>query len=596
LINSSLFHFFIKEEKILLEPRYRWKNKQIREHVSVLDGKLSPSILLKNATYLNQVFRKWMTANIWIYEDRIIYVGDKLPENISECEVIDCTGYFLVPGYMEPHAHPFQLYNPLSLAKYASQFGTTTLINDNMVLILQLDKKKAFTFLNAMRNIPSTMYWWCRFDAQTEIHNEELTFSNGDVKAWLEHDAVLQGGELTGWPKLLDGDDMMLHWIQEAKRLRKRIEGHFPGASEKTLAKMTLFGADSDHESISGKEVYDRLMQGYMVSLRYSSIRPDLPVLLDEIHELGIQQYDKFMFNTDGSSSSFYEQGMNDQMIRIALEKGVPIVDAYNMASLNIARYYNLEHLHGSIATGRIANINFLADEMNPTPVSVLANGKWVKRDGKMIDEYGDIEWGSQGFEPLTIDWDLEFDDLQFSMPFGFKMENSVITKPYSISIDVNFDKLSDSHDECFFMLLDKHGKWRINTLVKGFANKLSGLASSFSYTGDIILIGKNKHDMMHAFNRLKEIGGGIVVSEDKQVVHEVPLPLKGVMSNKDLEDLIAEEKQLSHYLREKGYQFADPIYSLLFFSSTHLPYIRVTQQGMYDVMNKMVLFPTIMR
>ena len=53
------------------------------------------------------------------------------------------------------------------------------------------------------------------------------------------------------------------------------------------------------------------------------------------------------------------------------------------MASYNIARYYNLEHLHGSIATGRIANINILDSKENPTPISVLAKGKWIKQDGK---------------------------------------------------------------------------------------------------------------------------------------------------------------------------------------------------------------------
>ena len=77
------------------------------------------------------------------------------------------------------------------------------------------------------------MYWWARFDAQTEIQNEEEIFSHSNIKSWLEHDAVLQGGELTGWPKLLDGDDMMLHWIQEAKRMRKKIEGHFQGHLKK---------------------------------------------------------------------------------------------------------------------------------------------------------------------------------------------------------------------------------------------------------------------------------------------------------------------------------------------------------------------------
>ncbi|MEH7085391.1 adenine deaminase C-terminal domain-containing protein [Neobacillus drentensis] len=581
----------------MLEQRYRWKNKHLRMHVSILDGKASPTILLKNALYLNQTFRKWLRANIWIYEDRIIYVGENLPTHLDNCEVIDCTNEILVPGYIEPHAHPFQLYNPLTLAAYASQFGTTTLINDNMALILHLNKTKAFSLLKDLRSIPTTMFWWSRFDPQTEILNEEVIFSHSNVKSWLEHDAVLQGGELTGWPKLLDGDDMMLHWIQEAKRMRKQIEGHFPGASEKTLAKMMLLGADCDHEAMTGEEVYNRLMQGYMVSLRHSSIRPDLPNILDDMKRMGIDAYDRLMLNTDGASSTFYEQGVTDTTIRIAIEKGVPVIDAYNMATVNIARYYKIEHLHGTIATGRVANINFLTSIEDPTPKSVLAKGKWVKRDGNpIVDAYPPITWDEYGLKSLEVDWDLTLDDLQFSMPFGIKMENAVITKPYSISIDASGDELSSDHDECYFTLMDRNGKWRINTLLKGFANNLSALASSYSNTGDIILIGKNKQDMLHAFNRMKELGGGIVMVEDSQVVCELSLTLHGIMSNVPIEELISQEKQLLIELRERGYGFSDPIYSLAFFSATHLPYIRITPQGMYDVMNKTVLFPSIMR
>ena len=51
-------------------------------------------------------------------------------------------------------------------------------------------------------------------------------------------------------------------------------------------------------------------------------------------------------------------------MIRIAMENGVPIIDAYHMASYNAARHYNLLHHHGMIATGRVANINFLTSEL----------------------------------------------------------------------------------------------------------------------------------------------------------------------------------------------------------------------------------------
>ena len=581
----------------MLEQRYRWKNKHLREHIDVLDGKRSPHILLKNATYLNQALRKWVKANIWIYDDRIIYVGNNLPENIDRCEMVDCSDQYLVPGYIEPHSHPSQLYNPLSFSRYASHFGTTTLINDNLPFLLQLEKKKAFSLLKELRNIPVTMYWWSRFDGQTELIDEDTVFSHGAVKSWLEHDAVLQGGELTGWPKLLDGDDMMLHWIQEAKRMRKKIEGHFPGASEKTLAKMTLFGADCDHEAMTGDEVMSRLLQGYFVSLRHSSIRPDLPIMLKEIHELGIDQYDKFFYTTDGSPPSFYENGFIDCLIKIAIEHGVPVIDAYNMATINIARYYNIEYLHGNIATGRVANINFLSDIEEPAPVSVMAKGKWVKRDGEIIPDSQEINWSDFDFKPLEMDWDLSLkEDFEFSMPFGIELVNNVITKPYSLSNDVGYEELTFQDDECFFMLLDKEGKWRINTILKGFADKLCGFAATYTNTGDIILIGKRKKDMHLAFNRLKEIGGGIVLTEQGEVIHEVPLTLKGVMSNKEVPELIIEENELKRLLRERGYRFADPIYTLSFFSTTHLPYIRVTQRGVYDVMNKTILFPTIMR
>lgn len=580
----------------MLEQRYRWKNKQLREQTAVLDGKKAPTLILKNAVYLNQVLRKWITANIWVYEDRIVYTGNKLPERTAGAEIMDCEGLFLVPGYIEPHSHPFQLYNPHTFAQYAASRGTTALINDNLMLFLQLPKKKAFTIIRELRNIPSSMYWWCRFDPQTEINNEETVFSHPEIKAWLEHDAILQGGELTGWPKLLAGDDLMLHWIQEAKRMRKKIEAHLPGASEKTLVKMALLGADGDHEAMTGEEVLNRLLHGYAATLRYSSIRPDLPQLLDEMHALGIDQYDKLMLTTDGSTPLFYEQGLMDRLIEIAIEKGVPLIDAYNMATLNIARHYNIEHLHGTIATGRVANINFLRAKDAPAPVSVLSKGKWVLKENEPLDEFGTFDWEATGFGPMELDWELTMDDMQFSMPLGMKMVNSVIMKPYSIVSDVFSEELSKDHDESFLMLLDRQGKWRINTVLKGFAREVKGFASSYSNTGDLILIGKNKRDMILAFDRMKELGGGIVLAENGEIIYEIPLTLNGLMSAKPLEQLMQEEKGLTSLLRERGYQFDDAIYTLLFLSSTHLPYIRITQQGIYDVMNKMVLFPSIMR
>lgn len=578
------------------DKRYQWRNKQIREQIEVIDGKKAPTILLTNATYLNQGLKKWVTSNIWIYQDRIVYVGDATPELTTNTEVVDCTNQYIVPGYIEPHAHPFQLYNPHTLAQYASQGGTTTLISDNLIFNLLLEKKKAFTFIEDLKSIPVSMYWWCRYDAQTEIEGEELTFSNATVNEWLHHESVLQGGELTSWPKVLEGDDLILHWMQETKLLRKPIEGHLPGASEKTLSRMKLLGVDCDHESMTGEDVYNRLALGYTTSMRYSSIRPDLPVILDELKELGITNFDRLTYTTDGSTPSFYKEGIIDKMIAIAIEKGVPEIDAYQMGTYNVAKHYSMDHLLGMIGPGRIAHLNFLDDIKNPTPKSVLAKGKWVKRNDKDLSIFKELDENKYGLTPLKFDWTLTMDDMQFSMPFGMEMVNSVIMKPYSISIEVSVDELSMDHDESFLMLVDRNGKWRINTVIKGFASKVTGFVSTYSNTGDFILIGKSRKDMLTAFQRMKEIGGGMVLVDHGEVIHEIQLPLLGVMSEKKIPELMKEETKLKELLVERGYKFDDPVYSLLFLSSTHLPYIRITPQGIFDVMKKTVLFPSIMR
>ncbi|MEF7636138.1 adenine deaminase C-terminal domain-containing protein [Bacillus thuringiensis] len=576
------------------ENHYKWSNKQLREHVEVLDGKRSPHILLKNATYLNSYMREWMTANIWIYNDRIVYVGEQLPEQLMECEVVDCEGKYVVPGYIEPHAHPYQLYNPETLANYAMQFGTTTFINDNLTLFFTLKREEAFRLLDEFKKIPASMYWWCRFDGQTELQNRESLFNSEEIIEWLQHEAVLQGGELTAWPKLLHGDDEMLNWVQETKQLQKKVEGHFPGASETTLAKLKLLGTDCDHEAMTGQEALTRLMQGYTVSLRNSSIRPDLEVLLKELLELGVKQFDRFIFTTDGSHPSFYENGMTNRLIEIAIEQGVPVIDAYDMASYNIARYYNMEHVHGSIATGRIANINILESKENPVPISVLAKGKWVKRDGVNTHEALHIEWSKHKVTPLSLDWSIEKEDMIFSNKTGIHLLNNVITKPYTSEINIDCDELSTDHDECFFMMIARDGSWQVNTAMKGFAKELGGLASSYSGTGDIILIGKRKEDMLTAFRRVKELGGGMVIAEKNEVLHEIALPLLGIMSNLKMSELIQEEKQMVKLLQERGYAHDDPAFTILFFSATHLPFIRVTPIGLYDVKSSKVVAPPV--
>ncbi|WJE16357.1 adenine deaminase C-terminal domain-containing protein [Halobacillus sp. ACCC02827] len=579
------------------EARFRWRNRQLRVHASVLDGDAAPTKLIKNTTYLNVYLKQWMTGHIWIYEDRIIYTGKELPSNMENTEVIDGKDSYIVPGYIEPHAHPFQLYNPQTLAEYAAETGTTTLINDNLMWLFLTEKKKAFSLLEEFMHLPATMYWWARFDPQTVLREEDRESFDEQVLDWIEHDAVIQGGELTAWPDVLyERNEQILHWMQETKRSRKPLEAHLPGASEKTLVKMRLLGMDSEHESMTAEDVITRLSIGYHTGLRYSSIRPDLPDILQGLEKMGHTQYDHMMFTTDGSTPGFYEEGIINMCIRIAIEAGVPEIDAYMMATYQAARHFGIESRVGSLNAGRAAHLNFLRDPKDPTPHSVIAKGEWVKKEGEVVPTGIEIPWEKNGIEKLSLDWELADKDMQFSMPIGLELVNDVIMKPYAIDTDASVERLSDENKEAFIMLMDRDGEWMVNTLLKGFTQSLGGLVSSFSNTGDILVIGKSRTDMKKAFQRMNEIGGGIVFVNEGEVLFELSLPLGGVMSDLSLPHLMKEERRMKQCLNEHGFSFSDPVYTLLFLSSMHLPYIRITPLGIMDVKKKEVLFPSIMR
>ncbi len=580
----------------MLEEGQFWRNRELRKHVAVIDGTVAPSIVFENSTYLNVFTKKWITANIWIYHDRIVYVGERMPENTEGTEIMECTGQYLVPGYIEPHAHPFQLYNPEEYGYHSASFGTTTLINDNSRLLHQFDQQTAFSFIKEFHTLPFSTFWWARYDSQTMLRDDEAIFNTNNILSWLQHPSVMQGGELTGWPQLLAGDDRLLYWIQETKRLGKRVEGHFPGASKNTLTKLKLLGASADHEAMTADEVMRRVELGYHVALRHSSIRPDLPGILQALIDDDFSAFDQLMFTTDGATSTFLERGSINTCIEIAVENKVPIEEAYRMASYHVAKYYGMDDLIGSIAPGRLAHINMLYEKNDPNPLGVLAKGKWLLKDGVKMERTQTIDWQHYGVTKAKVDWDLTADDLQFSIPVGLKMINDVIMKPYAVEIDITGEHLPTEESDAFLVLLDRHGKWRVNTVIHGFTEKLGAICSSFSTVEDLIIIGKNKPDMKLAFERMKEIGGGIILAHEGKILYELPLSLNGVMFAGDMATLMKQEKTCIKLLKEAGYAFSDPIFNLFFLSSTHLPYIRVTQLGIVDVLKREVIVPANMR
>ncbi|MBP2631463.1 MAG: yerA 1 [Firmicutes bacterium] len=548
----------------------------IKEHNNLIDtslGKIPPSIFFDNVNIFNVDTGTIEKNNIFISGKRIAYIGSKYPLISDTTNIIKLNdNQILVPGYIEPHAHPNQIYNPYTYGKYLTSKGTTVSINDNLTLFTNLNESNVQEFISFLDSTKEhTWLWSAYFEGNTEYYCNYLD-------SWANNHFVVQGGELTYWSPLKYRDQNLYTKLFKLRQvLNKRIEGHLPGASIDTLNVLGAAGITADHESMNINDLIKRLSLGYYVALRFSSIRPDLPKIIRELKNYPNINLSKLMFTNDGASANFLKNSTHSQMIKIALENGLKPEEAYRMATINAAVYYRLDHLFGNIAPGRVANINVIESLSDPEPTSVMMDGEWKVRDSKMVISTDKSEIVERYFAREKKDIILKSMDTTINI--GIQLMNDVITRKYHFDIESDLED-----DECFITYINRNDSSFINTRIKGFSTSLTALVSTYSASQDYILIGKNKEEMIKLLHEMFKEDEGILAVFNKYEKIKLILPLCGIMSTKQIEDLDIEVETLVRKIKDSGYKFGDPTYTLLFLTAMHLPYVRFNKNGLIDI------------
>lgn len=574
--------------------------EEIVDLIAVAKREKPATVWIRDGSVANLFTGEVEQVQIAISGKRIAYVGAKEPRVDEHTQVIDATGKILMPGYIEPHAHPFQLYHPFTLADFCVEHGTTTYIADNMSFFNRLELSQWVNMMEDLSKHPVKILWWCRLDPQSS--NAELMerYELSNIEALLEHPAVIQGGELGQWIPLLSGDRDMVNKMAAVKKVSKRIEGHAPGASEDTLNALVAAGVTSDHEAITPEEVMRRLRLGLYAPLRHSSIRPDLPILLEGLKGLQFG-WERLMLTTDGSTPPFLAQGFTDALIRIAIKQGIDPIKAYRMATLNVATYYGLDEHIGSIAPSRYADILFLESLDNPTPQKVMIEGKLQDSTQSTVHEAGsdlsniwekyNLQYAPESeFLPITADdfripWDA---DKAFPI---IHLLNDVITVEKNLPLPNEGGFIGKLEPGLLFIaLIDRHGRWITRGILSGFADDLAGLATTYTVSMDYLVIGNDFEAMAKAFHYVHKNGGFALVEQTNNIL-DLPLPIGGGLSPLPMQELLEVSTEFQNQLKSKGFAFADPYYCLLFLTSTHLPKLRITETGILSIKDQAVLY-----
>ena len=118
-----------------------------------------------------------------------------------------------------------------------------------------------------------------------------------------------------------------------------------------------------------------------------------------------------------------------------------------------------------------------------------------------------------------------------------------------------------------------------------GSGLKKGAVATSVGHDAhNMCVLGTNDEDMLVAANRVIELGGGLVISNNGKVVAELPLPIAGLMSDLSSEEVAERLGILKKVLKDFGSVLPDLFMTLSFVQLAVIPKLKLTNMGLVDV------------
>lgn len=563
--------------------------KQLQERVAVSDGREKADLVIKNGRIVNVFSGEIMEGDIAIKNGYIAGIGD-----FSEAEqIMDAAGEFIVPGFIDAHVHvESAMVTPAEFARVLLPNGVTTIVTDPHEIANVAGEKGIEFMLEDAKGAPLDMFVMLpsSVPATEGEHNGE-TLHAKKLHPLYKHEKVIGLAEVMDFPSVAKGSSDILTKIIDAKKEGGRIDGHGAGLTSADLNNYLAVGIRTDHESTNAKEAVDRLRAGMFVMLREGTVGRDL---LQTISAVSEKNSHRFCFCTDDKLiNDLITEGSINYNIRLAIENNIDPITAIQMATINAANCHNLPYL-GAVAAGYQADIVFLKDLQTIEISKVLKNGQVVVENGAR-NEAAFEKQHSETFISPKIQHHLSKQDLELPLTndtcyvIGMK-QNNLFTEKLMEQVNVENGKFVSSIEKDLLKMavVERHH----NTgcvgvgIVKGFGLKEGAIATTVAHDShNIVAVGASDEAMEKAINYVTEMGGGIaVVDGTGKVLHDLALPVAGLLSNKPYEeverDLAGLLKAFNQISNAKGF---DPFLTLSFLTLPVIPELKLTDQGLFD-------------
>jgi adenine deaminase len=570
--------------------------EKTKKLMDVTLGNKTCDLAVVNATVFNSYTGEFIEdRDVLIKGEWIAYIGSNPDDRIDQdTKVIDASGKIVIPGFIDGHTHLADiLCHPYEFLRFAMAGGTTTIITETIEPYPICGYEGIDDFLASLKEQPIKLF--ATAPPMGSTSREINGISGDDLKKLLARDDILGLGE-SYWSNIMNRPDTFLPHFWEALMSGKKLEGHTAGAKGDKLMAYLAIGVSSCHEPIKAEEVLERLRLGIHVMAREGSIRRDLEAI-SEIKDANID-FRRLILASDGVGPiDLVERGYMEYLVQKAIDYGFKPATAIQMATINVAEYFQLDGIIGGIAPGKLADMVIIPDPKTIKAELVISNGKIIAKDGSPVVSPRKHDFSSASLNSVRLPRPLKHSDFIIPAPDDctrvkvrvIDLVTELVTKELITTVPVIGGEIQSDTDRDILKVaaIDRAhvpGKMSVG-LIKGFSLKKGAFACSSAWdTCDIVVVGENDTDMAIAVNRVYELQGGAVICAGGEVLTELALPIFGLFSNLSMEDLTRRLKEIKQTMKELGFPFDDPHRTLVTLTGAAIPFLRICEEGLVDI------------
>lgn len=572
-------------------------------------GIIPATLVIRGGQLVNVMSEEIYPADVAIYKDTVVAIGDVEEYIGEETEILDAQGKFITPGLIDGHIH--SECSKLSITSYAKAVvpcGTTSMISglDEYISVAGLDGLQEV--FEEIDKSPLKVFWGAPHQTPYTIPQSTISYNfTGET-----HKVVQQWDRCFGvWETvrefIQEEDENTLEAIVQARKNRLPIFGCAPMARGKELNGYLCAGIRLDHESYNHEEVVEKMRNGMHMLIRESSVTHFLEENIKAVTEVNPAFARRVSFCTDDvTATDVLEKGHLDNVVRLAIQAGVRPITAIQMATINSAEAYRIDHIIGSVSPGKIADI-LLVDDLTKFKVdTVITNGNVVAKNKKLVYAFQAPKRSERLTSKLKCE-KVKAQDFMYRVnqengkvkvlsmdvigPFVRKRRDAILNVVnHYVQPDIENDVLMVSVIERF----GKNGNKSLG-FCSGWKLKKGAMASSAAPDdNNIVVLGANANDMAMAVNHLIENGGGQVVVCDGRVVEFLPLPVGGICSDDEPSEIARCEKLLSRAANMLGCDLPEPLMYMFFLPITAIPDYAITDVGPIDCIALKVFNPIL--